>query len=146
MTALFSVCIVISLALDAAVVFSPERVRRRLAVVLVGVLLLTWVFLAVALLQIASRTESPLIPAAGVRRPDLVRSAGREVLVVLASLGGPALLATFIGGLAVRTSRLSGPCPSGPGVSISAGRSSNRGAARKARRLGRPISPSPRLA
>ena len=111
MTALFSVCIVISLALDAAVVFSPERVRRRLAVVLVGVLLLTWVFLAVALLQIASRTESPLIPAAGVRRPDLVRSAGREVLVVLASLGGPALLATFIGGLAVRTYRRKRPRP-----------------------------------
>jgi len=110
-TALFSVCIVISLALDAAVVFSPERVRRRLAVVLVGVLLLTWVFLAVALLQIASRTESPLIPAAGVRRPDLVRSAGQEVLVVLASLGGPALLATFIGGLAVRSSRRKRPRP-----------------------------------
>ena len=111
MTALFSVCIVISLALDVAMIFSPERIRRRMAVVLVGVLLLTWVFLAVALLQIASRTESPLIPAAGVRRPDLVRSAGREVLVVLASLGGPALLATFLAGLSLRTSRRKRPRP-----------------------------------
>ena len=111
MTALFSVCIVISLTLDVAVIFSPERVRRRMAVVLVGVLLLTWVFLGVALLQIASRTESPLIPAAGVRRPDLVRSAGHEVLVVLASLGGPALLATFLGGLSLRTARRKPPRP-----------------------------------
>ena len=111
MTALFSVCIVLSLALDAAIVFTPERARRRIAPVLIAVLLLTWVFLAVALLQIASRTESPLIPAAGVRRPDLVQSAGREVLVVLASLGGPALLATFLGGLALRTSRRRRPRP-----------------------------------
>ena len=111
MTALFSVCIVISLALDAAVVFSPDRARRRVAPVLVGVLLLIWVFLAVALLQIASRTDSPVIPAAGVRRPDLVKSAGHEVLVVLASLGGPALIATFIGGLALRASRRRRPRP-----------------------------------
>jgi hypothetical protein len=110
-TALFSVCIVISLALDAAVVFSPERVRRKIAVALMAVLLLTWVFLAVALLQIAWRTESPLIPAAGIRRPDLVQSAGHEVLVVLASLGGPALLATFLGGAALRTSRRRRPRP-----------------------------------
>jgi hypothetical protein len=110
-TALFSVCIVISLALDAAVVFSPDRARKRIAPALVAVLLLTWVFLAVALLQIASRTESPLIPAAGVRRPDLVKSAGHEVLVVLASFGGPALVATFIGGLALRTSRRRRPRP-----------------------------------
>lgn len=111
MTALFSVCIVLSLALDAAVVFSTDRTRRRLGMVLVGVLVLTWVFLAVALLQIAWRTESPLIPAAGVRRPGLVRSAGHEALVVLASLGGPALLATVIGGLALRTSRRKRPRP-----------------------------------
>jgi hypothetical protein len=110
-TALFSVCIVLSLALDAAVVFSTERTRRRLGVVLVFVLVLTWVFLAVALLQIAWRTESPLIPAAGVRRPGLVRSAGREALVVLASFGGPALLATAIGGLALRASRRKRPRP-----------------------------------
>ena len=111
MTTLFSVCIVISLALDAAVVFSPERARRRIAAALVGVLVLTWVFLGVALLQIASRTESPPIPASGVRRPDLVQSAGHDVLVVLASLGGPALLATFLGGLALRTSRRRRPRP-----------------------------------
>jgi hypothetical protein len=110
-TALFSVCIVISLALDAAVLFSPERVRRKIAAALVAILLLTWVFLAVALLQIAWRTESPLIPAAGIRRPDLVRSAGHEVLVVLASLGGPALLATFLGGAALRTARRRRPRP-----------------------------------
>ena len=111
MTALFSACIVISLALDAAVVFSPERARRRIAVALMAVLLLTWVFLGVALLQIAWRTESPLIPAAGIRRPDLVQSAGHEVLVVLASLGGPALLATFLGGAALRTARRRRPRP-----------------------------------
>ncbi len=111
MTALFSVCIVISLALDAAVVFSPERVRRKIAVALLAVLLLTWVFLGVALLQIASRTESALFPVAGIRAPDLVQSAGHEVLVVLVSLGGPALLATFIGGMALRTSRRRRPRP-----------------------------------
>jgi hypothetical protein len=110
-TTLFSVCIVISLALDAAVLFAAERWRRRIAIGLTGVLVLVWIFLAVALVQIAMRTESPLIPAAGVQRPGLVKSAGREALVVLASLGGPAVLATFLGALAIRGSRRRRPRP-----------------------------------
>ena len=111
MTTLFSVCIVVSLALDAAVLFASDRWRRRIAVALTSVLVLVWIFFAVALAQIALRVESPLIPAAGVRRPGIVQSAGREALVVLASLGGPALLATFLGTLAIRGSRRRRPRP-----------------------------------
>jgi len=111
-TVLFSVCLVASLALDGAVVFSPERARRRLKFVLVTVLALAWVFLGVAMAQIVSRTVGTLaISPSGVRRPDLVHSAGHEALMVLASLGGPALLATLLGILAVRTSRRRRPRP-----------------------------------
>jgi hypothetical protein len=109
-TTLFSVCIVLSLALDAAVLFTAGRWRQRIAVALVSVLALVWIFLGVALVQIALRLESPIIPAAGVQRPTIAQ-AGREALVVLASLGGPALLATFLGTLAIRGSRRRRPRP-----------------------------------
>ena len=111
MTTLFSVFLVISLAVDAAVLFSPERLRRRASIALTGVLVLVWIFLVVALIQIALRSENPLVPAAGIRRPGLVESARREVLVVLASLGGPAVIATFLGILAIRGSRRRRPRP-----------------------------------
>jgi TRAP-type C4-dicarboxylate transport system permease small subunit len=111
-TVLFSVCLVASLALDGAVVFAPERARRRLRIVLLIVLALAWIFLGAAVAQIASRTVGTLaVSPSGVRRPDLVRSAGHEARLVLASLGGPALLATLLGILALRTSRRRRPRP-----------------------------------
>jgi hypothetical protein len=110
-TALFSISLVISLALDAAVLFSSERLRRRCAAALVAVLGLAWVFLAVAVAQIASRTASALVRTGGARPPDLVAWAGHDALVVLASLGGPALLATVLGGMAIRASRRRKPRP-----------------------------------
>jgi TRAP-type C4-dicarboxylate transport system permease small subunit len=110
-TTLFSVFLVLSLAIDAAVVFSPERVRRRVSIALVTVLVLVWIFFVVALIQIALRTENPLVPSAGIHRPGLVESARHEVLVVLASLGGPAVIATFLGVLAIRGSRRRRPRP-----------------------------------
>ena len=108
---LFSVLLVVSLAIDATIVFTPERLRRRAAIALGVVLGLVWIFFVVALVQIALRSENPLVPAAGVRRPGLVQSAGREVGVVLVSLGGPALIATFLGILAIRGSRRRRPRP-----------------------------------
>jgi TRAP-type C4-dicarboxylate transport system permease small subunit len=110
-TTLFSVFLVISLAVDAAVVFAPERLRRRASIVLAAVLVLVWIFLVVALIQIALHAENPPVPGAGIRRPGLVESARHEVLVVLASLGGPALIATFLGVLAIRGSRRRRPRP-----------------------------------
>jgi TRAP-type C4-dicarboxylate transport system permease small subunit len=110
-TTLFSVFLVISLAIDAAVVLAPERLRRRVSIVLAAVLVLVWIFFVVALIQIALRTENPLVPSAGIRRPGLVESARHEVLVVLASLGGPAVIATFLGILAIRGSRRRRPRP-----------------------------------
>jgi hypothetical protein len=110
-TTLFSVFLVVSLAIDAALVFVPERLRRRAAKALVAVLALVWISFAVALVQIAMRTETPVVPAAGVRRPGLVESAGHEVVVVLVSLGGPALIATFLGVLAIRGSKRRRPRP-----------------------------------
>ena len=93
-------------------VFSPERARRRLKFVLIAVLALAWVFLVAAVVQIASRTVSTLaVSPTGVRRPDLVHSVAHEALMVLGSLGGPALLATLLGILALRTSRLRKPLP-----------------------------------
>ena len=111
MTTLFSLFLVLSLAVDVAIVFTPERLRRRAAIVVGAVLALVWIFFVVALVQIALRTENPLVPASGVRRPGLVQSAGHEVLVVLASFGGPALIATFLGILAIRGSRRHRPRP-----------------------------------
>lgn len=108
---LFSVFLVLSLAIDVAILFTPERLRRRASIALVAVLGLVWVFFVVALVQIAMRTENPVVPAAGVRRPGLVESAGHEVLVVLASLGGPAVIATFLGVLAIRGARRRRPRP-----------------------------------
>jgi uncharacterized membrane protein len=108
---LFSVFLVVSLAIDAAIFFTPERLRQKAAIALGAVLALVWIFFAVALVQIALRIENPLVPAAGVRRPGLVQSAGHEALIVLASLGGPALLATFLGVLAIRGSRRRRPRP-----------------------------------
>ena len=111
MTTLFSVFLVVSLAIDATIVFTPERLRRRAAIALGVVLALVWISFGVALVQIALRTDNPLVPAAGVRHPRLVQSAGHEALVVLASLGGPALLATFLAILAIRGSRRRRPRP-----------------------------------
>ncbi len=111
MTALFSIALVISLALDAAVLFSSERKRRRLAVALMAVLALAWVFLAAAVVQIASRTASALVRTGGARPPDLVAGAGHDALMVLASLGGPAVLATVLGWMAIRASRRRKPKP-----------------------------------
>jgi TRAP-type C4-dicarboxylate transport system permease small subunit len=110
-TTLFSVFLVLSLAIDVAVLFSPERLRRRASIVLAAVLVLVWIFFVVALIQIALRTENPLVPSAGIHRPGLVESARHEVLVVLASLGGPAVIATFLGILAIRGARRRRPRP-----------------------------------
>jgi hypothetical protein len=110
-TILFSVCLAASLALDAAVILAPDHARRRLRWLLAGVLLLTWVFLGLAAREIAARTASTLAVPGVSRKQDLMHSAGREALLVLGILGGPAAVATLLGVLAIRASRRRRPRP-----------------------------------
>ena len=104
MTAFFALCLALSLGLDAAAILSPERARPRVRIVLVGVLVLCWIALAFALLSIAGRTVSVVAPSRAWG-PERMHSAGREAAVLLASLGGPAILATLLGIWALRASR-----------------------------------------
>jgi uncharacterized membrane protein YqjE len=104
LTAFFAVCLALSLGLDAAAIFSPERTRPKVRTVLVVVLVLSWVALALALFSIAGRTASIVTPP-HAWSPDRLQSAGQGAVVVLASLGGPAFLATLLGIWALRASR-----------------------------------------
>jgi hypothetical protein len=104
LTAFFALCLALSLGLDAAAIFSPERSRPKVRILLVGVIVLCWIALAFALLSIAGRTASVV----GQQRawgPERVHSAGREAAVLFASLGGPAILATLLGIWALRASK-----------------------------------------
>jgi uncharacterized membrane protein YqjE len=103
LTAFFAACLALSLGLDAAAIFSSERARPKVRTVLVVVLVLSWIALALALFGIAGRTASIVTPRAW--GPDRLQSAGQGAVVVLASLGGPAFLATLLGIWALRASR-----------------------------------------
>ena len=104
MTAFFAFCLALSLGLDAAAIFSPERVRPKVRTMLVAVLVLCWIALVLALFGIAGRTASIVTPPRAWG-PERLQSVGREAAVVLASLGGPAFLATLLGVWALRASR-----------------------------------------
>ena len=105
MPALFATFLLVSLLLAGAAAFVGERSRPRLKALLMAALLLAWVTLGVALAQIAARTASTLVTPGGARQPHLIGEAGREALVLLLSLGGPAVAATGLAWLALRTTR-----------------------------------------
>jgi uncharacterized membrane protein YqjE len=100
LAAFLAVCVALSLGLDAAAIFSPERARPKIRTVLVVVLVLCWIALALALFSIAGRTAS-IVTFTG----DRLQTASRDAVVVLASLGGPAFLATLLGIWSLRASR-----------------------------------------
>ena len=105
MTALFALCLFVSLGLAAALALAPLRIRGRLKGSLVVALLLAWLSLAMALTQIGARTASTLVTPGAARNPELVESAANEALELLVALGSPALVATGLGLFALWVTR-----------------------------------------
>ena len=105
MTALFATLIFLALALALAVAFSSPKGRRPLKWLLLLTLFACWGALAMSVARIVSRTSATLVTPGGARQPHLIDQAAREGLTLLASLGGPALLATLLGLLALRATR-----------------------------------------
>ena len=114
MPALFATFLLLALCLAGAVAFSSERSRKPLKWLLLLTLLFAWGSLAKALLQITARTGSTLVTPGGARQPHLIEQAGGEALMLLLSLGGPALLATLLGWLSLRATK-PGRRPAPPG-------------------------------
>jgi len=104
-TSLFAIFLLLSLAACAAVAFASERMRPKLKWLLFGTLACAWIFLAGALIEILLRTSNTLVTPGGARRPHLFDPAMHQGLMLLVSLGGPAVLATLLGLFALRTTR-----------------------------------------
>ena len=105
MPAVFATFLLLSLGLAGALAFSAAKTRRWLKWVLGLSLALAWVALGFAVKEILLRTSATLVTPGGARQPHLVEQAAREGMTLLASLGGPALLATVLGWLSVRATR-----------------------------------------
>ena len=114
MPALFATFLLLALCLSGAIAFSTERGRRPLKWFLLLALLLAWASLGKALFQIAARTGSTLVTPGGARQPHLIEQAVQEGLMLLLSLGGPALLATFLAWLSLKATK-PGRRPAPPG-------------------------------
>ncbi len=110
MTAIvFAALLLVALVLCGAVAFSNQRFRPRLKWLLLSSLLLVWLSLGFSIAQIVARTSSTMVTPGGARQPHLLDSAAGEALTLLASLGGPAMLATILGVLALKISRRKPP-------------------------------------
>jgi len=103
--ALFATFLVLSLALAGALAFSTAGARNVLKWLLFASLLAAWIALAFSVKEIVLRTSTTLVTPGGVRQPHLVNEAAREGVRLLAALGGPALLATALGLIALRATR-----------------------------------------
>jgi len=68
-------------------------------------LLVAWVALGFAVKEIVLRTSATLVSPRGVRQPRLIEQAAREGLTLFLAFGGPALLASVLGLLAVKGTR-----------------------------------------
>lgn len=107
MPALFATFLLLSLALAGVVAFSSGKVRGWLKWLLLLSLLVAWVALGFAVKDIVLRTSATLVSPRGVRQPRLIEQAAREGVTLFLALGGPALLATVLGWLAVKATRRS---------------------------------------
>jgi hypothetical protein len=105
MTALFATLLFLSLTFALAVAFSSPKSRPALKWLLLLTLSSSWGALALAVVSIVSRTSSTLVTPGGARQPHLIGQAAREAFTLLLSLGGPALLATLLGLLALKATR-----------------------------------------
>ncbi len=105
MTAIFATFLLVALVCAGAIPFASERMRRRFKAALIVALLFAWAALGKAIAQIVARTASTLVTPGGARQPHLIEEAAREGLMLLAALGGPALVATALGWLALKMTR-----------------------------------------
>ena len=106
MTAIvFAALLLVAFVLCGAVAFANDRLRPRLKWLLLASILLVWLSLGFSIRQIIARTSSTVVTPGGARQPHLMDSATGEALTLLASLGGPALLATILAALALKISR-----------------------------------------
>jgi hypothetical protein len=105
LAALLATCLLLAIAFSLAVAFAPREQRRLCKWLLLMTLFVAWLALGAALAQIVARTASTLVTPGGARQPRLIEQAVREGMTLLFSLGGPALLATAVGWLALRASR-----------------------------------------
>jgi len=105
LTALFATFLLISLALAGAVAFSTPKGRGSLKWLLLLSLLLAWIALGFAVKDIVVRTSTTLVTPGGARQPHLIDQATREGLTLALAMGGPALLATVLALLALRSTR-----------------------------------------
>jgi hypothetical protein len=103
--ALFATFLLLSLALAGLIAFCSPRTRGWLRWFLLLALVIAWVALGFAVKDIVLRTSATVVTPRGVRQPHLVEQAAREGLTLLLALGGPALLATALGWLAVKATR-----------------------------------------
>lgn len=105
MNALFATSLLLSLAMALAVSFSSPRTRPWLKWMLLLSLAVAWIALGFSLKGLVLRTKATLVTPGGARRPALLEPAAAQGLTLLLSLGGPALVATVLGWLAVRATR-----------------------------------------
>ena len=106
MTALLATVLLFSLALALLTAFAPPGKRRLCRWMLAGTLLVVWLALGAAIFQALTRTATTVVATPGTARPPrLVEQASREGLTLLYSMGGPALIATVLGLLAIFASR-----------------------------------------
>ena len=105
MPALFATFLLLSLALAGAVAFSSGKARGWLKWLLLLSLLVAWVALGFAVKEIVLRTSATLVSPRGVRQPRLIEQAAREGLTLFLAFGGPALLASVLGLMAVKGTR-----------------------------------------
>jgi hypothetical protein len=106
--ALFATSLLLALALAFAVAFSSEKSRGPFKWLLLLALLFAWVTLGMAVAQIVARTGSTLVTPGGARQPHLIEQAAREGFLLALVLGGPALLVTALGWLALKATRRRG--------------------------------------
>jgi len=105
MQAVFASSLLLSLALAGAIAFSSPRTRGWLKWILLLSLVLAWAALAFAVKDIVLRTSATLVTPKGVHQPRLVEKAAREGATLFVVLGGPAILATVLGWLAIKATR-----------------------------------------
>lgn len=105
MPALFATFLLLSLALAGALAFSTPGVRKVLKWLLLASLLVAWIAVGFAIKDIVLRTSTTLVTPGGPRQPHLIDPAAREGVTLLLSHGGPALLATLLGWMAIRATR-----------------------------------------
>ena len=105
MLVLFASFLLFSLIFAGGVAFASEHMRPRLKWLLFLALLGAWLTMGVAVREIVSRTAATVVTPGGARQPHLIDPATREALMLLFSLGGPVLVATALGVLALRATR-----------------------------------------